>query len=107
MRKYVIVSFLSAIFLLVFCTIIFGVLAITGKLDRNPYVRTATVDVMGDTTQPAIGEVFVFRVDSQYSVKLQKSRCVNMDNVKVGDNFTAVLVQDNNEVLQCVVKVED
>lgn len=107
MRKYVIVSFLSAIFFLVLCTMIFGILAITGKLDRNTYARTVTVDIMGDTTQPAIGEVFVFRVGSQYSVKLQKSRCVNMDNVTVGDSFTAVLVQDNNEVLQCVVKVGD
>lgn len=107
MRKYVIVSFLSAVFLLVFGAMIFSVLAITGKLDRNPYARTVTIDVMGYTAQPAIGDVFVFRVDSQYSVKLQKSKCMNMADVKVGDSFTAVLVQDDNEVLQCVVKVKD
>lgn len=101
MRKYIIVSFLTATFLL-----IFGALAVTGNLDRNPYARTVTIDVMGDTAQPAIGEVYVFRVDSQYSVKLQKSKCLNMTDVKVGDNFTAVIVQDKDEVLQCVVKVE-
>lgn len=106
MRKYVIVSFLTATFLLIFGAIIFGALAVTGNLDRNPYARTVTIDVMGDTAQPAIGEVYVFRVDSQYSVKLQKSKCLNMTDVKVGDNFTAVIVQDKDEVLQCVVKVE-
>lgn len=106
MRKYVIVSFLTATFLLIFGAMIFGALAVTGNLDRDPYARTVTVDVMGDTAQPAIGEVYVFRVDSQYSVKLQKSKCLNMADVKVGDNFTAVIVQDKDEVLQCVVKVE-
>lgn len=106
MRKHVIVSFLTATFLLIFGTMIFGALAVTGNLDRDPYARTVTIDVMGDTAQPAIGEVYVFRVDSQYSVKLQKSKCLNMTDVKVGDNFTAVIVQDKDEVLQCVVKVE-
>lgn len=106
MRKYVIVSFLTATFLLICGAMIFGALAVTGKLDRDPYARTVTIDVMGDTAQPAIGEVYVFRVDSQYSVKLQKSKCLNMTDVKVGDNFTAVIVQDKDEVLQCVVKVE-
>lgn len=106
MRKYIIVSFLTATFLLIFGAMIFGALAVTGTLDRDPYARTVTIDVMGDTAQPAIGEVYVFRVDSQYSVKLQKSKCLNMTDVKVGDNFTAVIVQDKDEVLQCVVKVE-
>lgn len=107
MRKYVVVSFLVATFLFIFGTMVFGILAVTGKLDRNPYVRTVTVDVMGDTAQPAVGEVYVFRVDSQYSIKLQKTKCVNMADIKVGDSFTAVIVQDHNEVLQCVVKVVD
>ena len=107
MRKYVVVSFLVATFLFIFGTMVFGVLAVTGKLDRNPYVRTVTVDVMGDTAQTAIGEVYVFRVDSQYSIKLQKTKCINMADIKVGDSFTAVIVQDDNEVLQCVVKVVD
>lgn len=106
MRKYVIVSFLTATFLLIIGAMIFGALAVTGNLDRDPYARTVTIDVMGDTAQPAIGEVYVFRVDSQYSIKLQKSKCLNMTDVKVGDNFTAVIVQDKDEVLQCVVKVE-
>ena len=102
-----VISFLIATFLFIFGTMLFGVLAVTGKLDRDPYVRTVTVDVMGDTTQPAIGEVYVFRVDSQYSVKLQKSKCINMADIKVGDSFTAVIVQDDTETLQCVVKVVD
>lgn len=106
MRDKVVVALLCAFFVIVFITVAVGGLAVTGHLSLNPYTETVVCSVSGEATQAAIGDVFILRLDGQKTVKLQRSKCVNMDTAQVGDVFTAVVVIDANEELQCIVRVE-
>lgn len=79
--------------------------ALMGFFDMNPYTDTVTCTITADTSQAAIGDVFVFVLDDTESVKLQKSQCVNMETATVGDTFTAIVVTDEEGVLQCITRV--
>lgn len=107
MRDKIAIALLCAFFVIVFITVAVGGLAVTGHLDLNPYTETVECSVSGEADQAAIGEVFIFRLNGQKTIKLQKSKCVNMEDVHMGDNFTAVMVIDSNDELQCIVRVED
>lgn len=106
MRNNVVIASLWAFFTAVFITVAVAILAATGYLNPNPYTETVSCTVMGEADQAAIGKVFVFQIDRSKSVKLQKSKCVNMADVDVGDNFTAIMVMDDKDALQCIVKVK-
>lgn len=80
-------------------------LAKMGFLDKDKFTEHVECSVVAIGEQAAIGEVYVFNINGLQSVKLQKSQCFNMDGVKQGDTFKAVEVYDENDVLQCLVKV--
>lgn len=107
MKKLVVPLIAASVIAICAATVMMAFLAMSGVVDPDKYTEKVSCTVMGDTSQAAIGEVFIFRVDGTESIKLQKSRCVNMDNVTTGDTFTAIEVIDEEGVLQCIVKVAE
>lgn len=78
----------------------------TGVLKMNPYVDTYDVYVSARSSRSAQGDVFVLSTSNRKTLTVQLSQCVNMENVGVGDHITVVMVNDKDNVLQCVVKVD-
>lgn len=77
-----------------------------GMLDPSPYTDQVQCTITGKATQAAIGDVVVMNIDGTKSVKFQESQCFNIEDVEVGDKFTAIMVTDSDGVLQCLVRVK-
>lgn len=90
--------------------LIFGLVCAFALYSRNGvdrYAETVECYVSARGSQPATGEAFTLTVDQRKTIRVQASQCVNMEMLAVGDKFTAVLVTDSDNILQCVVRVED
>ena len=105
MRQKLIIYTTTAIIAICIATAAVYGMAKMGFLDKDKFTEHVECTVVGSGEQAAIGDVFIFNIDGLKSVKVQKSQCFNMEDVKQGDTFKAVEVNDENDVLQWIVKV--
>ena len=89
MRQKLIIYTTTAIIAICIATAAVYGMAKMGFLDKDKFTEHVECTVVGSGEQAAIGDVFIF----------------NIDDVKQGDTFKAVEVYDENDVLQCIVKV--
>ena len=106
MRDKIIYGFFTAISLIVLCTILYYVGVSKGMFKENPYANVSRVVILGESNYPAMGDVLILSVDGTTSVPVQREKCINMEQLKTGDEFTAVEVIDSCGELQCIVKVK-
>lgn len=107
MRRGIFYTFIAGVVSVAVITVALVILLLTGIIRNNPYVRVADASVIGDAKQAAVGDVYVFRIDSRESIKLQKKQCVNMEGIVTGDSFKVVIVNDVHNIIQCIVRVDD
>jgi len=74
--------------------------------NNNKYVSMYDVTVTTRSDRSGQGEVLVMRSKTR-SITVQLKQCVNMENVGIGDHIKVIEVKDNNNVLQCIVRVDD
>lgn len=85
------------------CLALFGV-----SIVKSPdYTETIDCYVSSRGKQAAIGDVFILTVNGTKTIKVQADQCVNMESAEAGDNFKAVVVRDEDQILQCIVRVGD
>lgn len=74
-------------------------------VQRPDYTEVIECAVMSHGNQAALGEVYVLHVNGTKSIKIQADQCVNMESVDTGDKFKAIAVRDDEQTLQCIVRV--
>ena len=74
--------------------------------NNNKYVSIYEVTVTTRSDRSGQGEVLVLRSKTR-SIMVQLKQCVNMENVSIGDHIKVVEVKDANNILQCIVRVDD
>lgn len=88
-------------------TALLTILLCVGVLyERNPNVTTAQCTVTSASYRPGIGNTVIIKYNGS-SLMVQEEKCLNMENIEVGQTFKGVIVSDDNDVLQCVVKVSE
>lgn len=94
MRQKLIIYTTTAIIAICIATAAVYGMAKMGFLDKDKFTEHVECTVVGSGEQAAIGDIFIFNIDGLKSVKVQKSQCFNMEDVKQGDTFKAVEVYD-------------
>ena len=93
-----------AVWIVVFICLIGGVVYMIHN--SNKYVDMYDVTVTTRSDRSGQGEVLVMRSKTR-SITVQMKQCVNMENVSIGDHIKVVEVKDNNNILQCIVRVDN
>lgn len=88
------------------CLILVSIICFRTK-EMREYVEIGDCYVAGVSEKPAMGKTYILTINKTTTLNIQQSQTVNMENANMGDNMRVVIVRDADQVLQCVVRVED
>ena len=106
MRKGVIATVIGVVAVLLI-TVVVSAMVVMGYIDTSPYSDVEQCTIIGEATQPAIGEIVTLTLGKRKSVKVQRKQCYGFDDKTVGDSFKVVVVYSDSNVLQSITCVDD